>query len=117
MSSVDKGSDKRNSTNAAQRVAEPAARVAKSARSGQKKDRTDKCRPDKARTNNARTNNEKKNQLAENAAENTSTKLVAQDLTQPEHYINRELSFLEFNTRVLALARDANIPLLVYLKQ
>lgn len=34
----------------------------------------------------------------------------------PEHYINRELSLLEFNKRVLAQAEDTNIPLLERLK-
>ena len=39
-------------------------------------------------------------------------KASAPNLVDPKHYINRELSFLEFNVRVLALARDPNIPLL-----
>ena len=34
------------------------------------------------------------------------------DLKQPDLYINRELSLIEFNRRVLALAEDENIPLL-----
>lgn len=34
------------------------------------------------------------------------------DLKQPELYINRELSLVEFNQRVLALAEDSSIPLL-----
>jgi polyphosphate kinase len=38
------------------------------------------------------------------------------DLQRPELYINRELSQLEFNRRVLDLARDANVPLLERLK-
>jgi polyphosphate kinase len=38
------------------------------------------------------------------------------DLRSPEHYINRELSLLEFNERVLAQALDARIPLLERLK-
>jgi polyphosphate kinase len=38
------------------------------------------------------------------------------DLKSPEFYINRELSFLEFNQRVLALAFDETVPLLERLK-
>jgi polyphosphate kinase len=38
------------------------------------------------------------------------------DLGQPELYINRELSLLEFNRRVLELAKDESIPLLERLK-
>lgn len=38
------------------------------------------------------------------------------ELTQPELYINRELSLLEFNRRVLELAKDEAIPLLERLK-
>lgn len=34
------------------------------------------------------------------------------DLKNPEYYINRELSLLEFNRRVLAQAKDKNTPLL-----
>ena len=34
------------------------------------------------------------------------------NLKAPEHYINRELSFLDFNSRVLAQAHDATLPLL-----
>ncbi len=34
------------------------------------------------------------------------------DLLQPEFYINRELSLLEFNKRVLAQATDSSVPLL-----
>jgi len=34
------------------------------------------------------------------------------ELEKPEYYINRELSLLEFNVRVLAQARDNKIPLL-----
>lgn len=34
------------------------------------------------------------------------------NLKAPEHYINRELSFLDFNYRVLAQAHDATLPLL-----
>src|SRR5581483_5344959 len=38
------------------------------------------------------------------------------DLKAPQHYINRELSFLEFNQRVLAQAFDASQPLLERLR-
>lgn len=38
------------------------------------------------------------------------------DLTQPEYYINRELSLLQFNRRVLDLAQDESIPLLERLR-
>lgn len=34
------------------------------------------------------------------------------NLKAPEHYINRELSFLDFNSRVLAQAHDRSLPLL-----
>ncbi|HZF14517.1 MAG TPA: polyphosphate kinase 1 [Steroidobacteraceae bacterium] len=37
---------------------------------------------------------------------------VVEDVRAPAHYINRELSFLEFNHRVLEQARDATVPLL-----
>ncbi len=40
----------------------------------------------------------------------------APDLKAPDYYINRELSFLEFNERVLALALDEGVPLLERLK-
>ncbi|HTY50376.1 MAG TPA: polyphosphate kinase 1 [Steroidobacteraceae bacterium] len=40
----------------------------------------------------------------------------APDLKAPACYINRELSFLEFNQRVLALAYDERVPLLERLK-
>lgn len=38
------------------------------------------------------------------------------DLSNPDHYINRELSWLEFNHRVLAQALDEQMPLLERLK-
>ncbi len=38
------------------------------------------------------------------------------DLKQPELYINRELSLLEFNRRVLAQAKDERVPLLERLR-
>ncbi len=38
------------------------------------------------------------------------------NLSLPEHFINRELSVLEFNRRVLAQAEDASVPLLERLK-
>ena len=34
----------------------------------------------------------------------------------PERYLNRELSWLDFNHRVLALARDRELPLLERIK-
>ena len=40
------------------------------------------------------------------------TVLESIDLTKPEFFINRELSLLEFNKRVLAQAKDENVPLL-----
>ncbi|MGH8534023.1 MAG: hypothetical protein ACREV1_15185, partial [Gammaproteobacteria bacterium] len=38
--------------------------------------------------------------------------VTAIDIRQPDFYINRELSLIEFNRRVLDQARDDNIPLL-----
>jgi polyphosphate kinase len=40
----------------------------------------------------------------------------APDLKAPQHYINRELSFLEFNQRVLDQAFDTSVPLLERLR-
>ncbi|HEY6483076.1 MAG TPA: polyphosphate kinase 1 [Steroidobacteraceae bacterium] len=40
----------------------------------------------------------------------------APDLKAPQHYINRELSLLEFNQRVLAQAFDESVPLLERLR-
>jgi len=42
--------------------------------------------------------------------------VVCIDLKSPDLYINRELSLLEFNGRVLALAHDRSVPLLERLK-
>jgi polyphosphate kinase len=42
----------------------------------------------------------------------TKEKVETIDLQKPELYINRELSLLEFNKRVLAQAKDDNVPLL-----
>ncbi len=42
--------------------------------------------------------------------------VTAIDVIQPDFYINRELSLIEFNRRVLDQARDDNIPLLERLK-
>ncbi|MBM4379620.1 MAG: polyphosphate kinase 1 [Deltaproteobacteria bacterium] len=46
----------------------------------------------------------------------TQTPLQAPALDSPGLYINRELSWLAFNTRVLEEARDASVPLLERLK-
>ena len=45
-----------------------------------------------------------------------TTETDAADLTNPDLYINRELSLLEFNRRVLEQARDERVPLLERLK-
>src|SRR3954465_13649498 len=46
----------------------------------------------------------------------TSTAMDQPDLRSAENYINRELSLLEFNGRVLAQALDEKVPLLERLK-
>ena len=38
------------------------------------------------------------------------------DLTKPEYFYNRELSWLKFDERVLSEARDKNLPLFDRLK-
>src|SRR5215831_4541728 len=38
--------------------------------------------------------------------------MLAVNLTSPDFYINREVSLLDFNRRVLAQAQDASLPLL-----
>jgi polyphosphate kinase len=45
-----------------------------------------------------------------------TTASAAEDLKDPGLYINRELSWLDFNERVLELAEDADLPLLERLK-
>ncbi len=42
--------------------------------------------------------------------------LTDRELTDPELYVNRELSWLDFNDRVLQLAEDESVPLLERLK-
>lgn len=48
--------------------------------------------------------------------ETSSPKPTQIDLKHPEYYINRQLSLLEFNSRVLQQARDVRIPLLERLR-
>src|SRR5690348_2388102 len=50
------------------------------------------------------------------AAPSRGIPMDAPDFKAPQHYINRELSFLEFNQRVLAQAFDESIPLLERLR-
>ena len=47
-----------------------------------------------------------------NEAMDNAAAAAAADFQRPELYLNRELSALEFNFRVLAQARDASVPLL-----
>jgi polyphosphate kinase len=44
------------------------------------------------------------------------TRRSANDLAKPELYVNRELSWLDFNDRVLQLAEDESLPLIERLK-
>jgi polyphosphate kinase len=46
----------------------------------------------------------------------SSTTLIPLDAGDPSHYLNRELSWLEFNSRVLAEAESADVPLFERLK-
>src|SRR6201985_3065485 len=46
----------------------------------------------------------------------TGIAMDSPDLKAPQNYINRELSFLEFNQRVLAQALDESVPLLERLR-
>ena len=41
---------------------------------------------------------------------------VGVNLEEPQYYFNRELSWLDFNERVLQLAEDASVPLMERLK-
>jgi polyphosphate kinase len=50
------------------------------------------------------------------AVKQVRKRMDAPDLKAPQHYINRELSFLEFNQRVLDQAFDESVPLLERLK-
>jgi polyphosphate kinase len=50
------------------------------------------------------------------ASTSVAPSVPAPDLTSPELYLNRELSLLQFNRRVLAQAQDESLPLLERLK-
>jgi polyphosphate kinase len=54
--------------------------------------------------------------LASYLSELEPTKKQAQDFSNPDLYINRELSFLQFNWRVLQQALDESLPLLERIK-
>ena len=47
---------------------------------------------------------------------NPTTSTISSDLHRPELYINRELSWIEFNRRVLEEAQDSRHPLLERVK-
>jgi len=50
--------------------------------------------------------------LTQNTTEANIKQMEINELEKPEYYINRELSLLEFNVRVLAQAKNEDIPLL-----
>lgn len=54
--------------------------------------------------------------LRERASSRRRLKEPAAEIDDPSHFINRELSLLEFNRRVLAQAKDASLPLLERLR-
>ncbi|RMG55730.1 MAG: polyphosphate kinase, partial [Gammaproteobacteria bacterium] len=59
---------------------------------------------------------EKRTENTRSAAMNETTQAPPVDLDNPEYYINRELSLLAFNRRVLELGRDETMPLLERLR-
>jgi polyphosphate kinase len=63
---------------------------------------------------NTETKVEKSSKILEKQAEETQKTEI--DLNHPEYYINRELSLLAFHRRVLAQAKDAQMPLLERLR-
>lgn len=50
--------------------------------------------------------------IESNTKESDEVQMDNNELEKPEYYINRELSLLEFNVRVLAQAKDESVPLL-----